>query len=147
MREYQIFSSLQQHLDLGKHKRALEHAILLDREVLGYADRLQGQSYGIPQIQKVRKRLNPSNLPCLPMGWALKSSHVKRTRFTEKQRDYLASEFRIGQTTGQKADAVSKSLMTARDSNGQRLFTSAQFLTSQQVSSFFFFKTVLKAQT
>ena len=27
--------------------------------------------------------------------------------------------------------------MTARDSNGQRLFTSAEFLTSQQVSSFF----------
>ena len=73
------------------------------------------------------------------MGWALKSSHVKRTRFTEKQRDYLSSKFRIGQTTGQKADAasVSKSMMTARDNNGQRLFTSAEFLTSQQVSSFF----------
>ena len=27
--------------------------------------------------------------------------------------------------------------MTARDSNGQHLFTSAEFLTSQQVSSFF----------
>ena len=73
------------------------------------------------------------------MGWALKSSHVKRTRFTEKQRDYLSSKFRIGQTTGQKADAasVSKSMMAARDSNGQRLSTSVEFLTSQQVSSFF----------
>ena len=80
-----------------------------------------------------------SNLPCLPMDWVLKSSHVKRTRFTEKQRDYLSSKFCIGQTTGQKADAasVSKSMMTARDSNGQRLFTSAEFLTNQQVSSFF----------
>ena len=149
MKEYQRFSSLQHHLDFGKHERALEHATLLDRAVLGYADRLQEQSSGIPQIRQVRKRLNPSNLPCLPMGWALKSSHVKRTRFTEKQRDYLSSKFRIGQATGQKADAasVSKSMMTARDSNGQRLFTSAEFLTSQQVSSFFFFKTVLKAQT
>lgn len=117
----------------------MEHATPLDRAVLGYADRLQEQSSGIPQIQQVRKRLNPSNLPCLLMGWALKSSHVKRTRFTEKQRDYLSSKFRIGQTTGQKADAasVSKSMMAARDSNGQRLFTSADFLTSEQVSSFF----------
>ena len=51
----------------------------------------------------------------------------------------MSRKFRIGQTTGQKADAasVSKSMMTARDSNGQRLFTSAEFLTSQQVSSFF----------
>ena len=139
VKEYQRFSSLQHHLDIGKHERALEHATLLDRAALGYADRLQEQSSGIPQIQQVRKRLNPSNLPCLPMGWALNSSHVKRTRFTEKQRDYLSSKFRIGQTTGQKADAasVSKSMMTARDNNGQRLFTSAEFLTSQQVSSFF----------
>ena len=137
--EYQRVSSLQQHLYLGKHERALEHATLLDRAVLGYADRLQEQSGGIPQIQQVRKRLNPSNHPCLPMGWALKSSHVKRTRFTEKQRDYLSSKFRIGETTGQKADAasVSKSMMTARDSNGKRLFTSSAFLTGQQVSNFF----------
>ena len=133
MKEYQRFSSLQQHLDLGKHERALEHATLLGRAVLGYADRLQEQSSGMPQIQQVRKRLRPSNLPCLPMGWALKSSHVKRTRCTEKQRDCLSSKFRIGQTTGQKADAasVSKSMMTGRDSNGQRLFTRAEFLTSQ----------------
>ena len=139
MKEYQRFSSLQRHLDLGKHERALEHATLLDRAVLGYADRLQEQSSGIPQIQQVRKRLNPSNHPCLPMGWALKSSHVKRTRFTEKQRDYLSSKFRIGETTGQKADAasVSKSMMTATDSYGKRLFTSSEFLMSQQVSSFF----------
>ena len=116
-KEYQRFSSLQHHLDLRKHERALEHATLLDRAVLGYAERLQEQSSGIPQIQQVRKRLNPSNPPCLPMGWALKYSHVKRTRFTVKKRDYLSSKFRIGQTTGQKADAVSNSMMTARDSN------------------------------
>ena len=139
MKEYQRFSSLQHHLDLGKHERALEHATLLDRAVIGYADRLQEQSSGIPQIQQVRKHLNPSNLPCLPMGWALKCSHVKRTRFTEEQRDYLSRKFRIGQTTGQKAGAasVSKSMMTASDNNGRRLYTSAEFLTSQQVSSFF----------
>ena len=73
------------------------------------------------------------------MGWALKSSHVKRTRFTEKQRDYLSSKFRIGESTDQKSDAasISKSMMTARDSDGNRLFSSSEFLISQQVSSFF----------
>ena len=133
VKEYQRFSSLPHHLDLRKHERALEHATLLDSAVLGYADRLQEQSSGMPQLQQVRKRLSLSNLPCLPMGWALKSSHVKRTRCTEKQRDYLSSKFRIGQTTGQKVDAasVAKSMMTGRDSNGQRLFIRAEFLTSQ----------------
>ena len=51
VKEYQRFSSLQRHLDLRKHERALEHATLLDKAVLGYADRLQEQSGGIPQIQ------------------------------------------------------------------------------------------------
>jgi len=69
----------------------------------------------------------------------LKSSHVRRTRFTEKQKDYLNSKFRIGETTGQKAHAASvvKSTMTASDSNGNCLFTSSEFLTGQKVSSFF----------
>ena len=136
VKTYQIFSSLQHHLDLGKHERALENETFLDRAVLAYADRLQEQFCGIPQI-KARKRLNLTNHPCLPMGWALKSSHVRRTRFTEKQKDYLTSKFRIGETTGQKADAVSiaKSMMTARDSSGNRLFTSSEFLTGQKVSS------------
>ena len=125
-------------MDLGKHERALENETLLDKAVLGYADRLQQQFRGIPQIQ-VRKHLNITSQPCLPMGWALKSSHVRRTRFTDKQKDYLTSKFRIGETTGQKADAasVAKSMMTARDNNGNRLFTSSEFLTGQQVSSFF----------
>ena len=99
VKTYQRFSSLQHHLDLGKHERALENETFLDRAVLAYADRLQEQFCGIPQIQ-ARKRLNLTSHPCLPMGWALKSSHVRRTRFTEKQKDYLTSKFRIGETTG-----------------------------------------------
>ena len=138
VKTYQRFSSLQHHLDLGKHERALENETFLDRAVLAYADRLQEQFCGIPQIQ-ARKRLNLTSHPCLPMGWALKSGHVRRTRFTEKQKDYLTSKFRIGETTGQKADtaSVARSMMTARDSNGNRLFTSSEFLTGQKVSSFF----------
>jgi len=120
VKTYQRFSSLQYHLDRGKHDRALENETLLDRAVLGYADRLQEQFCGIPQIQ-VRKRLNLTSQPCFPMGWALKSSHVRRPRLTKKQKDYLTSKFRIGETTDQKADAASlaKSMTTARDSNGR----------------------------
>ena len=112
---YQRFSFFQHHPNLGKHERALENETLLDRAVLVQADRLQEQFCDIPQIQ-VRKRQKLSSHPCLPMGWALKSIHVRRTRYTEKQKDYLTNKFRIGETTGQKADAasVTKSMMTAR---------------------------------
>ena len=43
VKTYQRFSSLQHHLDLGKHERALENETFLDRAVLAYADRLQEQ--------------------------------------------------------------------------------------------------------
>ena len=76
------------------------------------------------------------------MDWALnfKSSHVKRTDSQKSREITCLVNSALDRQLGQKADAasVSKSMMTARDSNGQRLITSAEFLTSQQVSSFFF---------
>ena len=51
----------------------------------------------------------------------------------------MKSKFDIGETSGQKISAasVAKAMMTARDNNGDRLFTSSEFLTSQQISDFF----------
>ena len=74
------------------------------------------------------------------MGWALKSSQGRRTkRFSDKQKNYLFTRFSIEEITGQKADAasVAKAMMTAKDVNGVRLFTSSEFLRSQQVASYF----------
>ena len=47
MKTYQTFYSLQHHLDLEKYKRTLENETLLNRAVLGYADRRQQQFCGI----------------------------------------------------------------------------------------------------
>ena len=73
------------------------------------------------------------------MGWALKSSMTTRGRFNEKQKQYLMSDFNIGESTGNKANpvVVAKSMRIAKDCSEQRLFTSEEFLTSQQISSFF----------
>ena len=47
-------------------------------------------------------------------------------------------KFSIGESTGSKANPTAdKSTISARGSNGQGLFSSAEFLTSQQISSFF----------
>ena len=43
------------------------------------------------------------------MGWALKQSRSRNTRFTDKQKDYLIAKFQTGEQTGQKADAASVS--------------------------------------
>lgn len=73
------------------------------------------------------------------MGWALKSSQSRRTKFTENQKQCLYAKFQIGERTGRKADPteVSKAMRTAKDSNGERLFNYGDFLTSQQISSYF----------
>ena len=51
----------------------------------------------------------------------------------------MTTKFNLGETTGFKAnpDDVAKAMMTTRDDNGDRMFTSEEFLTTQQVSSFF----------
>ena len=73
------------------------------------------------------------------MGWALKSSQGGKTRFSDKQRDYVTSKFQIGEETGQKASLaqVSRMMMTAKDASGNCMFSSSEFLTVQQITSFF----------
>ena len=73
------------------------------------------------------------------MGWALKSTLSRHAKFIDKQKQYLNAKFQIGERTGKKADPtdVSKAMRTAKDSNGERLFCSSDFLTSQQISSYF----------
>ena len=135
---YQRFFALQHHLDSGKHERALEHETLLDKAVHEYAARLDEQFTRV-QIHQSTAGTTSSSETTLSMGWALKSNTTTRVRFNEKQKQYLRDKFSIGESTGNKANpvAVAKSMISARDSNGQRLFSSAEFLTSQQISSFF----------
>ena len=73
------------------------------------------------------------------MGWAQKSRQGGKTRFSDKQRDYLTSKFQIGEETSQKASPaqVSRLMMTAKDASSNRKFSSSEFLTVQQITSFF----------
>lgn len=141
IKRYQRYSHLQHHLDSGKHALAVEREPLLDRAVLGYAERLEVKQVGVPSVREnVQDVSNEKSIQPLFMGWALRSSQTRRTRFTTKQKDYLTRKFNIGETTGCKADAVvaARDMMTARlGSDGERLFRSDEFLTSQQITSFF----------
>ena len=71
------------------------------------------------------------------MGWALKSSQGGKTRFSDKQRDYLTTKFQIQEETGRKASPaqVSQMVMTAKDASDNRMFSSSEFLTIQQITS------------
>lgn len=124
IKSYQRYSSLQKHLDCGKHKRALEEETLFDRAILGYASRLERGDTAVPKILDI-EFCQSSNGPSLPMGWALKSSSGRK-RFSLKQKEYLKAIFEIGKQSGQKSNpsSVSQAMRKAKDNNGERLFTS-----------------------
>ena len=94
---YQRLSSLQNHLDCGKHVRSLEKETILDKAVRGYAARLEGQFVGVPQFgdraRADQEAQSTTQKTTVSMSWALKSSQGGKTRFSDKQRDYLTSKF------------------------------------------------------
>ena len=52
IKSYQRFSSLQNHLDCGRHVRSLEQESMIDKAVRGYAAGLEGQFAGVPQFEQ-----------------------------------------------------------------------------------------------
>ena len=133
-------SSYQRHLDCGKHERALERETLMDRAAVAYAEGLEGQPSSVPEtIANTRPEYTLSTSEKLLMGWALKASSTRRSRFTASQKAYLTNRFRLGEQTGQKADpaSVARAMVSAKDASGNRLFTSADFFSASQIAGFF----------
>ena len=119
----------------------MEPETLLDKAVLSYAEASEGHSVSIPEIGATEEKEMTPVVDCaadLAMCWALTSSS-KKARFSKKQKDYLIGKFQIGEKTSQKADpsSVARAMLTARNANEERTFTSEEFLTSSQVMSFF----------
>ena len=77
-------SSVLRHLDCGKHQYTLEHETLYDKAAVRYAEQLEGQGATmVPVISVPTKHASARNLD---IGWALKVTGPRRTRFTVAQR-------------------------------------------------------------
>ena len=122
-------------MDCGKHELVLEHETIFDNAALEYAKQLEGTTIA----PVVSSSVTQSVTQRLSMGWAFKGSGSKRKRFSATQQRYLAETFKIGEATEKKADpaSVARSMISARDANGTRLFTSEEFLTATQIAGFF----------
>ena len=74
----------------------------------------------------------------LSQGWAIRQTK-NAARFNENQRSYLDEKFRIGQSTGIKADPsqVACELRNARTESGKRRLSTDEFLTPLQSKSYF----------
>ena len=133
-------SSLQRHLDCGKHERALERETLMDTASVAYAERLEGHAPSVPEaVANTRPDSTLRVIKNLSMGWALQASTAWRSRFTASQKTYLTTKFKLGEQSGQKADpaSVARAMISAKDASGNRLFTSDDFLSASQIAGFF----------
>lgn len=135
VRVFQRVSALEKHLSLDKCTRRPEKLSVMDLAKLGYRHHLEEGAGVLPTITPTS---GAKEAATLKEGWALKASR-KSYRFNKTQKIYLNAKFRIGQTTGRKvnAETVAREMRRARDSDGKRLFSITEFLSSQQIASYF----------
>jgi hypothetical protein len=138
VKSFQRFSNLENHLDFGKHKYALERETFLDKAMLSYATKLDKRDISL-ECQTSDDLCSCRALDPLPKVWALKFSTVLRKRFSENQKLYLCKLFDVGEQTGHKVDSnnVSKSMRKACKVDGSFLFDASEYLTAKQIASFF----------
>ena len=111
---------------------------MLDLAKQQYANRFQEGVYPLPSLKVLGSAVSSSCKQTASEGWALKGA--KRVeRFSENQKSYLQAKFNIGQASGRKLDpeVVAKEMPRARATDGERLFLVDEFLSPQQISSFF----------
>ena len=136
-RVFQRISSLERHLSFEKCTTSLERFSLLDLAKTEYASLLREGVASMPTLL-----LSTSTLATIsstaPEGWASKEPK-KPYRLNEKQKSYLEAKFNLGQETGRKLhpDNVAKEMRRALNSDGKCLFKPMEFLTEQQITSFF----------
>ena len=103
-----------------------------------YASRLQEGVGILPTLQVAVAHHPSSQESSAKEGWALKE--VKKPyRFSKNQKGYLEAKFNVGQASGRKLDGevVAKEMRRARNEDGNRLFGESEFLSPQQISSYF----------
>ena len=120
----------------GTCTKTLERETLLDKAKPKYATKLEEGDSSVPTVSTAESEAE-TNAP-LEIGWALKQAK-RAPYFTEMHKEYLVARFNIGQENGMKLDAaaVAKEMRRARGADGERLFEISDFLTTQQVVSFF----------
>ena len=133
------YSALERHCEFGAHMRSLERITLQDRAKISYAKNLhEGQTRKQQSLPVCDAPLTQCASDTCQMGWALKSS-PRKVRFTQEQKNFLDIKYNLGEQTGKKSSGedVARQMRRARGQDGKRLFAVDDFLTAQQITSYF----------
>jgi hypothetical protein len=133
-------SNLEHHLLYGKCKLRQEKYTLLDQAKLLYSRKVS-EGTSTRALMSSATSIHAASSQTLYQGWALRLTK-KTARFNGNQRSYLDEKFYLGIISGNKADPaqVVRDLRHARNEHSQRRFKTEEFLTPQQIDSYFSWK-------
>ena len=132
---FNSMSALENHLLLGNCNYLLERQPLLDRAKLTYNQKVNSMSTSKQcAIQNVTDTYQQSKLL---KGWALKQKK-SRNNFSNQQIKFMCDLFEIGKKTGRKVDPFKAAEDMRQIKNDESfVFSRNEYLTGQQISSFF----------
>ena len=140
MRLFKTATALEQHVTLGNCDYKLEKHSLDDKVKLMYGERVNmlpiAKKIGLQESDKESEKDNGEH-PNLQKGWALRQKK-KKSVFSDKQINFMKEKFEGGKKSGRKTDPfIAAEEMRTLKSARQFVFTKEEYLTGQQVASFF----------
>lgn len=139
---FRSYQEVQLHMDTGFHSTEQEKDSSFDIIRKKWAVRV-GDLQTVRETHASTSASEPLSTasddhPIRQQGWALKASK-KSTRFQEKVKDFLTDKFEKGVATGEKSDPmqVAREMRHLTDQTGTLIFSSEEWKTTRQVTSFF----------
>lgn len=132
VKEFKNQRTLDQHVLTGNCEMQLEKSTLDERMKSLYAKKLSDNGTACPNMHTKQSADIEDDETPLSMGWAFKVKK-KKTVFSTKQKNYMVEKFNIGKHGGCKVDPFT----AAEDMQNDEKFQKDDFLTGQQIASFF----------
>ncbi|XP_062571575.1 uncharacterized protein LOC134233610 [Saccostrea cucullata] len=140
----QHFSSYQhllEHIELDRHVQ--EKSSTFDEIRHLWSETCHSNLFMSKQVLQIGTDLHSvedsnSSRKKLPQGWALKKAR-KFARFSVKVKEFLIRVYQEGEKSGRKANPneVAQQMRSLRHSNGEKFFTSEEWLQPSQINSYF----------
>lgn len=135
---FKTSTAMQKHIDVGRHcfRPQKDSAYDTIKRKWAYACTSIRPSY--VSSEESPRDLSVTDYPSVELGWGLKKSR-RATRFSQQVKGYLMKLFLDGEQTGNKCDpaVVALNLKSVRAADGSKLFSSSDWLSAQQVASYF----------
>ncbi len=137
---FKDFADLEQHLLLGKHSFEVLKESAFDQLKRKYAAKLK-ETAAIPlgDLSEEQQELQKDLQLAARMGHALPLQR-KVQKFLPEQVQFLREQFEAGICARQEktvGSAAARTMRTARDEHGRKIFKSDQYLTESQCTSYF----------